>query len=87
LKSAESARSHPAKWGRISGRTAVAPAYAASTWSQSFSFSQIVAIASHGSTDVTVVVPIVATTASRRQRRRPAFDDLVTTVSPRPSGG
>ena len=57
----ESARSQPANGARRSGSSAVAPAYAESTWSQRPSRSATSAMAATGSTEVDDVVPTVAT--------------------------
>src|SRR3954466_6306305 len=59
----ECARSHPARTGRISGRIAADPPYAASTCSHNPSRSHTSAMAETGSMDVVEVVPTVATTA------------------------
>src|SRR3954471_19788641 len=63
LTTKESARSQPARHQRSSGQTAAAPAYAASTCSQTPASSQRAASSATGSTDVVDVVPTVATTA------------------------
>src|ERR687887_688246 len=64
LTTSESARSTPACDQRCSGQTHEAPAYAASTWSQTPAAAQASAIAATGSTEVVDVVPTVATTAA-----------------------
>ena len=66
LTKTESARSQPLNGSRHSGSRAAAPAYAASTWSQSPSCCAMSAIAATGSTDVDDVVPILATIAVGR---------------------
>src|SRR5438128_1665874 len=68
----ESAHSAPSMHQRSSGQTAAAPAYAASTWSQTPASLQRSAIAGTGSTEVVEVVPTVATTAVTSARGKSA---------------
>src|SRR5205823_13115608 len=64
----ESARSTPSNAQRNSGQTIAAPAYAASTCSQTPARAHASAITGTGSTEVVDVVPTVATTAAASVR-------------------